>query len=42
VAIIKGGRLVACGGMEEVKGNSSLEDVFLEITDKNESSDLNR
>ncbi len=31
VAIIKEGRLVASGTMEEVKGNSSLEDVFLEL-----------
>ncbi len=33
VAIIKQGRLVEAGTMEEVKGNSSLEDVFLELTD---------
>ena len=33
VAIIKEGRLVASGTMEEVKGNSSLEDVFLELID---------
>ena len=31
VAIIKNGRLVADGSMEEVKGNTSLEDVFLEL-----------
>jgi ABC-type multidrug transport system, ATPase component len=31
IAIIKGGRLVSCGTTEEVKGNSSLEDVFLEL-----------
>ena len=31
VAIIKGGKLVTFGSMEEVKGNSSLEDVFLEL-----------
>ncbi|HHV10507.1 MAG TPA: ABC transporter ATP-binding protein [Clostridiales bacterium] len=31
IAIIKGGKLVACGTTEEVKGNSSLEDVFLEL-----------
>ena len=31
VAIIKSGRLIASGSMEEVKGNSSLEDVFLEL-----------
>lgn len=34
VAIIKEGRLIEAGTMEEVKGNSSLEDVFLELTDK--------
>jgi len=31
VAIIKGGRLIRCGTMEEVKGDDSLEDVFLEL-----------
>ena len=31
VAIIKGGRLVRSGTMEEVKGDTSLEDVFLEL-----------
>lgn len=30
VAIIKSGKLVASGTMDEVKGNQSLEDVFLE------------
>ena len=33
VAIIKNGRLVASGGMDEVKGNDTLEDVFLELED---------
>ena len=33
VAIIKSGRLIASGTMEEVRGNSSLEDVFLELAD---------
>ncbi|MEA4912216.1 MAG: ABC transporter ATP-binding protein [Oscillospiraceae bacterium] len=33
IAIIKGGKLVACGTMEEVKGQSSLEDVFMELID---------
>ena len=33
VAIIKGGRLIRSGTMEEVKGNDSLEDVFLELED---------
>ena len=31
VAIIKSGRLIASVSMEEVKGDSSLEDVFLEL-----------
>ena len=31
VAIIKGGRLVRSGPMEEVKGDTSLESVFLEL-----------
>ena len=31
VAIIKNGRLVKAGTMEEVKGDDSLEDVFLEL-----------
>ena len=31
VAIIKSGKLVACGGMEEIKGDSSLESVFFEL-----------
>ena len=34
IAIIKDGRLVAAGTMEEVKGNASLEEVFLEITEE--------
>ena len=31
VAIIKNGKLVAAGPMEEVRGNASLEEVFLEL-----------
>ena len=31
VAIIKGGRLIRSGTMEEVKGDTSLESVFLEL-----------
>lgn len=31
VAIINNGRIIAEGTMEEVKGNSSLEEVFLEV-----------
>ena len=31
VAIIKGGRLIRYGTMEEVKGDDSLEEVFLEL-----------
>ena len=36
VAIIKGGRLVTFGSMEEVKGDSSLEDVFLDLEDNDD------
>ena len=35
VAIIKDGRLIVSGSMEEVKGTESLEDVFLELEDDN-------
>lgn len=31
VAVIKGGNLVASGTVDEIKGNSSLEDAFLEM-----------
>ena len=31
VAIIKNGRLMKAGTMEEVKGDTSLEEVFLEL-----------
>ena len=34
VAIIKGGKLIKSGSMEEVKGDDSLEDVFLELEDE--------
>ena len=30
-AIIKGGKLIRQGTMDEVKGDESLEDVFLEL-----------
>lgn len=33
IGIIKDGKLVACGPTLEVKGNSSLEDVFMELTE---------
>lgn len=32
VAIIKGGKLIASGSMEDIKGDSSLENVFMELT----------
>jgi ABC-2 type transport system ATP-binding protein len=35
IAIIKGGNIIAYGTTEEVKGNSSLENVFMELIDKN-------
>ena len=34
VAIIKGGRLVKSGTMEDVKGDESLESVFLELEEE--------
>ena len=33
IAIIKGGKIVAVGTTEQVKGNNSLEDVFMELID---------
>lgn len=33
VAVIKGGKLLTSGSMEQVKGNASLEDVFLELAE---------
>ena len=35
VAIIRNGKLIVSGSMEEVKGNASLEDVFLELGNDN-------
>ncbi len=34
VAIIKGGKLIRSGTMDEVKGDESLEDVFLELEEE--------
>lgn len=31
IAIIKNGKIVVCGNTEEVKGDSSLEEIFLEL-----------
>lgn len=36
VAVIKDGKLIANGTMNEVRGNSSLEEVFLELADAKE------
>ena len=36
VAIIKGGQLIVSGTMEEVKGDASLESVFLELEDSDD------
>ena len=33
IAIIKEGKIIESGPIEEVRGNSSLEDIFLELTD---------
>ena len=37
VAIIKEGRLITSGTMEEVKGDDSLEDVFLELEENHDA-----
>ena len=34
VAIIKNGKLVKCGSMKDIKGDKSLENVFMELEDK--------
>lgn len=34
VAIIKNGVLIKCGSMKEIKGDKSLENVFMELEDK--------
>ena len=34
VAIIKKGKLVKCGSMKEIKGDKSLENVFMELEEK--------
>jgi ABC-2 type transport system ATP-binding protein len=33
IAIIKNGRLIAAGPMEDVRGDNTLEELFLELTD---------
>ncbi len=37
IAIIKAGSLVACGDTASVKGNQSLEDVFLDLIEESEA-----
>ena len=39
VAIIKNGKLIKSGTMEEVKGDSSLENVFLELEEEKDAED---
>ena len=36
VAIIKNGKLVVTGSMEDVKGNVSLEEVFLDLEESDD------
>jgi len=40
VAIIKSGKLIKSGTMEEVKGDSSLENVFLELEENKENPEV--
>ena len=37
VAIIREGRLVTSGTMDEVRGDASLEDVFLELEERHDA-----
>lgn len=39
IAIIREGKLIVSGPIDEVKGNESLEDVFLELTEKAEEGE---
>ena len=39
IAIIRAGKLIRCGSTEEVKGDESLEEVFLELVDNDASSE---
>jgi len=39
VAIIQKGKIVKVGKMDEIKGDESLEQVFLELEEKNEGED---
>lgn len=34
IAVIKSGKLIACDYIDKVRGNSSLEDIFLELTEQ--------
>ena len=36
IAVIKDGKLIKAGSMDEVKGDESLETVFLELAEKGE------
>lgn len=38
IAIIKGGKLIKSGTMDEVKGDESLEEVFLELEDEGKNA----
>ena len=33
IAIIKDGKLISCGSIDEVKGDKSLENIFMEMID---------
>ncbi|MEG0456991.1 MAG: ABC transporter ATP-binding protein [Oscillospiraceae bacterium] len=38
IAIIKNGRLMACGKTDELRGDNSLEDMFMELIDNEKSN----
>ena len=41
IAIIKNGKLIAGGNIEEVKGNKTLETFFMEVQDNEQNLDTN-
>ena len=41
IAIMKNGKLIASGNIEEVKGNKSLETFFMEVQDNEQNLDIN-
>lgn len=41
IAVIKNGKIICSGDMNEVKGNQSLESFFMEVQDYEQNDDFN-